>query len=251
MKYRIAPALILLGTLTGAAPPRLISDVAPERIDIEYSFAGAELLIYGAIQYPGGRTPRNAPELAIVLRGPPEAITLRQKEKMLGIWVNRRAVRYETAPSFYSIASSAPIAELLDERTAAIYELGLSHLQLSPASSNPPDEIRLFERGLIDLRRRARLYQENPRGIELTENILYRARIPIPSDVPVGTYTAEIYLIRDGAIEATTSRDIAIDKSGFERSIYLAAQRHSALYGALAVLLALVMGWLAGFIVRR
>lgn len=251
MMHRIALALVALLSLSAAAPPRLISDVAPERIDIEYSFAGAELLIYGAIQYPGGRTPRTAPELAIVLRGPPEAITLRQKEKMLGIWVNRRAVRYETAPAFYSIATTAPIAELVDERTAAIYELGLSHLQLSPASTNPPEEIRLFEQGLIDVRRRGRLYQENPGGIEFTENILYRTRIPIPSDVPVGTYTAEIYLIRNGQIDASTSRDIAIDKSGFERSIYLAAQRHSALYGAVAVLMALVMGWLAGFIVRR
>ncbi len=244
-------AIWTLMLLTAAMPPRLISDLSHNRIDIEYSFSGAELLIFGAVQYPGGRMPREKPGLAIILRGPPSAITVRQKEKVAGIWLNTRAVRFETAPSFYSIATTAPIAELVDERTAAIHELGLSYLQLSPASGNVPDEIQTFERGLLDLRQQAGVYRENPQGAELTENVLYRARIPIPAEVPVGGYTAEIHLIEKGEVVASTTREIVIDKSGFERAIYLAAQNHAALYGAVAVLIALIMGWLGGVIVRR
>ena len=42
------------------------------------------------------------------------------------------------------------------------------------------------------------LYAENPRGVEISDGVLYRARITIPSQVPVGTYTAETFLIERG-----------------------------------------------------
>jgi uncharacterized protein (TIGR02186 family) len=235
----------------GPDAPRLIADVSQSRIDIEYSFAGAELLIFGAIQYPGGRTPEKAPDVVVIVRGPPEPITVRRKEKVLGIWMNVRAVRFETAPGFYAVATSAPSTHLADERTSAIYELGLDHLQLSPASGNAPDEIQEFEAGLIDVRRRGGFYSEVAGGVDIVENVLYRARISIPADVPVGRYAAEVYLVRDGEVLARTSRDISIDKSGFERAVYVAAQDHELGYGLFAVALALLSGWAAGAVVRR
>ena len=53
--------------------------------------------------------------------------------------------------------------------------------------------------------------------------MLYRARITIPSQVPVGTYTAETFLIDRGKVIAAATRDIEIGKSGFERFVALAA----------------------------
>lgn len=243
--------LLLLLAVPAAAQPRLIADVSQSRIDIEYSFAGAELLIFGAIQYPRGRVPEDVPEIAVIVRGPSESITLRRKERVLGIWMNVDAVRFETAPAFYAVATSAPSTHLTDERTAAIYELGLDHLQLSPASGNPPEEIREFEAGLLDLRKRAGLYSELAGGVDIVEGVLYRARVNIPADVPVGEYTAEIYLIRDGEVLARAEREIVIDKTGFERAIYVAAQDHELAYGLFAVALALISGWAASGIVRR
>ena len=244
-------ALLVLLAAPAAAQPRLIADVSQSRIDIEYSFAGAELLVFGAIQYPRGVVPEKTPDIAVIVRGPPEAITLRRKARVLGIWMNVDSVRFETVPSFYAVATSAPTTRLTDERTAAIYELGLDHLQLSPASGNPPEETREFEAGLLDLRKRAGLYSEVAGGVDIVEGVLYRARVTLPADVPVGRYTAEIYLIRDGEVLARAERQITIDKSGFERDIYVAAQDHELAYGLFAVALALISGWAASGIVRR
>jgi uncharacterized protein (TIGR02186 family) len=248
-----AVAALVFGLLLGGAatPPRLISDLSHNKIEIVYSFAGAEVLVFGAIQYPGGRTPDERPDIAVIVRGPPEAITVRRKARVAGIWLNTRAVRFETAPSFYAVATTRPVAELVNEENAAIYELGLDHLQLSPASSEGADEIRTFESGLLGLRRREGLYAEAPQGVEVTENVLYRARIEIPSSVPVGNYVVEIHLIDDGEVVASTTREISIDKSGFEREVYVAAQEHSVSYGILAVSLALLLGWFAGLFGRR
>lgn len=247
---RLASALFLL-SLTAAAPPRLITDLSQSKIDIVYSFAGAEVLIFGAIQYPGGITPDERPDIAVIVRGPPQAITVRRKARVVGIWVNTRSVRFETAPSFYSVATTRPVGELVDEQTAAIYELGLSHLQLSPVSSGDVLALRTFEVGLLGLRQREGLYAEAEEGVELTENVLYRARIGIPSQVPVGNYTVEIHLIEEGEVIASSTRDIRIDKSGFERAVYVAAQEHSFSYGVLAVVMALLLGWFAGLFSRR
>lgn len=245
-------ALLLLVWLacTGAAPVRLITDISQSRIDIVYTFKGVELLVFGAIQYARGQVPETPPGLAVVIRGPAEPLTVRRKERVAGIWLNTESARFESVPGFYAVATSAPVAKLVDERTATIWEIGLDTLQLSPAGAMPAEEARAFERGLIDLRRRAGLYAEHPGAVGITQNILYRARITIPAAVPVGTYTAQIFLIRNGAVVAQSSTPIEIEKSGFERWIYVAAHENSLFYGLAAVASALLAGWLAGFIVR-
>ena len=252
MTRRSALFLALLAPLAlGQAEPRLVPDVSQRDIEIRYSFSGAELLLFGAILYPGGRTPQATPDIAVVLKGPLERIVLREKQKVAGIWMNVERVRFRSAPSFYAVASSRPLSRLVDERTAAIYELGLNNLQLSPGGGASADVLRRFEQGLIDLRRRNQLYAEYPRGVEIREGVLYRARISIPARVPVGTYTAETFLIRDGRVLAAAVRGIEIRKSGFERFIATAAEQYSFLYGLVAVALSVFFGWAAGAIWRR
>ena len=244
--------LLLVWLLSvGAAPIRLITDLSQNRIDIVYTFKGVEVLVFGAIQYPKGSVPDGAPGLAVVVRGPAVPIVLRKKARVAGVWINTDSVRFETAPGFYSVATSAPIRDLVDERNAAIWEIGLDYLQLSPTGMETPETGNAFEAGLIDLRRRAGLYAQNEGGVRVTQNILYQARIAIPSAVPVGDYAAEIYLIRGGKVVARTTSPIHIGKSGFERWVYVAAHRHSVQYGLAAVGLALLAGWGAGAVVRR
>jgi uncharacterized protein (TIGR02186 family) len=228
-----------------------VTDLSQSRIDISYRFAGAELLIFGAIQYPGGRIPAEPPGSAVVLRGPTDPITVRKKARVAGIWVNTEALRFESTPGFYAVATTKPIRELLDERNAAIYEIGLRHLQLSPATAADPETTRQFQDGLVKLRTGEQLFVEQPYGVQVTDRILYRARIPIPSAVPVGNYQAEIYLIGDGKVLARSTAPVIIDKSGFERSLYVFAHEHSFLYGFAAIALALGMGWAAGQLSRR
>ena len=237
--------------LIAADKPVLVPDISARNVQIRYSFTGAQLLLFGAIIYPGGRAPTRPADVVVVLRGPVQPILVREKQRILHIWMNADSDRFRSAPSFYSVASSRPVSELVDERTAAIYEMGLHNLQLSPGGGALPEKERRFEAGLLDLRRRHGLYAENPRGVEISGGVLYRATIAIPSQVPVGTYTAETFLVDRGKVIAAATRDIQIDKSGFERFVALAARRHEGLYGLAAVLMSLVMGWAAAAFFRR
>ncbi|HEY0085382.1 MAG TPA: TIGR02186 family protein, partial [Allosphingosinicella sp.] len=231
--------------------PRLVPDVSQSRIEIRYSFTGAELLLFGAILYPGGRAPSKNAEIAVVVKGPVQPLVVREKQKVAGIWMNVESSRFRSAPSFYAVASSKPLSNLVDERTAAIYELGLQNLQLSPGSGASPEVQRRFEAGFIELMQRRQLYFEDPDGVQITEGVLYRGRVTIPAQVPVGDYTAETFLIQDGRVIAGAVRDIHIDKFGFERFIADAAERWALAYGLIAVVLSLLLGWGASALFRR
>ena len=250
---RLGSALLLTLApfLLGASGPRLVPDVSSRAIQIMYSFNGAQLLLFGAILYPGGRVPARPADVIVVLKGPVQPIVVRQKEKIAGVWMNADSNRFRSAPSYYAVASSRPIKDLVDERTAAIYELGLENLQLSTGGGALPEKERRFEAGLVDLKRRQALYAENPKGVEISEGVLYRARLFIPSQVPVGTYTAETFLVDQGRVVAAATRDVEIGKSGFERYVALAARRHAFLYGMASVLLSLALGWAAAMVFRR
>ncbi|MBA3526154.1 MAG: TIGR02186 family protein [Pseudomonadota bacterium] len=250
---RAAAAFVALASLAlaAASKPVLVPDVSARNIEIRYSFTGAQLLLFGAILYPGGRAPSDSADVVVVVKGPVEPIIIREKQRIALIWMNADSSRFRSAPSFYAVASSRPIADLVDERTAAVYELGVQNLQLSPGTGALPEKARRFEAGLLDLRRRQGLYSENPRGVEISEGVLYRASIAIPSQVPVGTYTAETFLIDNGRVLAAATRDIEIGKSGFERFVALAARRHALLYGLVSMLLSLGLGWAAAAAFRR
>ncbi|MBP8231144.1 TIGR02186 family protein [Rhizorhabdus sp.] len=241
----LAPVLI------AASSPKLVPDVSQRKIEIIYSFTGAELLLFGAILYPGGRTPSDDAQIAVVVKGPSEPVLVREKRKIAGMWINADSSDFRSVPSFYALASSRPIAQLVDQRTAVIYELGIDNLQLSPASSGNLAEDQRFEEGLIELKRRGGYYSETDRGVEISEGVLYRARIAIPARVPVGRYTAETFLIERGRVVAAATREIEIHKSGMEAFVARAAERHGVLYGLTAVLLSLALGWAASVAFRR
>jgi len=249
--FLLAP--LLTGEAAPAPKPVLVPDVSQRQIDIAYSFTGAELLLFGAILYPGGRWPDDdkPTDIVIVVKGPTQSILVREKEKIAGIWVNAARLRYRSAPSFYAMVSSRPIERIVDERTRAIYELGLGSLQLSPASNAPADEQDRFARGLADLKARSGLYYQKPNAVEISDGVLYRARVDIPARVPVGRFTAETFLIRDGHVLAVATKEIDIRKSGFERFVARSAQRWSITYGLVTVALSVLLGWAAGYIARR
>lgn len=251
MRRLLALAACFVALMGAADAPKLVPDISSRSIQIRYSFTGAELLLFGAVVYPGGRVPDDPADVVVVLKGPTMPILMREKQKVAGLWMNAESHRFASAPGFYAIASNAPIETLVDERTAAIYELGLENLQLSSGGGASPEEASRFEQGLIDLRAREGLYAEKAGAIEVTDDILYRATIPIPSQVPVGTYVAETFLIRDGRVLAAASREIAIDKTGFERFIAVSAVRHPFLYGLASVWVSLLLGSLAAWGFRK
>ena len=179
--------------------PKLVPDVSQREIEIRYSFTGAELLLFGAILYPDGRAPdASAPTSRSWSRGRSQPIVVREKQKVAGIWIN---VESAALPLGARLSTRSPrrgrSSELVDERTAAIYELGLENLQLSPGTGASPEEQRAV---------RGRAGRPAAAPPALSSRIRTASRSPtacstarashIPARVPVGNYTAETFLIQ-------------------------------------------------------
>jgi uncharacterized protein (TIGR02186 family) len=252
MRLLILLAFLLLPSALAAVEPKLVPDVSQRKIKIQTGFTGEQLLLFGAIIYPRGIAPEEQVDVAVVLRGPTQPITLREKRQIAGIWVNAQSQDFRSVPTYYAVASSRPIDKIVDAKTAAIYELGLDRLQLSPSGEIVGADQRRFTSGLVELNQRNGLYQQSAGSVTITDNVLYRAYLTIPSSVPVGRYTAETLLIRGGrVIVADDKVEIDIQKTGFEQFVTVLAQNYSFIYGLIAVFISLFLGWFAGFVFRK
>ncbi len=243
---RLLIALVALVMLTGAREPILVPEVSQHEVQLRQGFTGTELLLFGAILSRDGSRAARDYDIVVILKGPTQSIVVREKSKVAGMWINADSTEFRSAPSYYAIASSRPVPEIVEDKTAAIYEMGLKWLQLSPIGAIDPAEQARFSSGLVDLNQRGGLYREAPRGVSVKEQVLYQARISLPSSVPIGTYTAETLAVSNGRVVASASSKVEVRKIGFERAIADFAEEQSFFYGLLAVAFSVLMGWIAG-----
>ncbi|MDX1703473.1 TIGR02186 family protein [Altererythrobacter ishigakiensis] len=240
--FLIVAALFLMGQRDAI----LVPAVSQDEVQVRQGFTGTELLLYGAILDPRGQRGGAEYDIVVVLKGPTEPITIREKDRIAGIWMNAESSDFRSAPSFFAVAASRPVEQIVDERTAAIYELGTRFIQLSPTGQIDPEKQSRFAEGLVDLRQRLGLYKEDMSGVTINEQVLYQARIQLPSNVITGQYTAETFAISNGRVIASEIAEVEVRKVGFERLVEIFAQRWSLIYGLLAVGLSVSMGWIAG-----
>lgn len=247
MKRALATLLVVML----AAPARgddLLAGLSEDFISITSSFTGADITLFGAID---AREPVAAErDIVVVLRGPDTGVTVRRKEPFAGIWLNSRSIEFLRLPSYYFVATTRPLKDIAGSAVLSRYQIGLANLRFeSPQGAAPAlDPFRL---AVIRANERENLYREEIGAVGLVSGVLFQVRIPMPAEVPTGNYRAEAYLFRDGNVISAYSAPLYIDKSGVERWLYDMAQQLPWVYGLVAVLLSIVVGWVASFIFRR
>ena len=232
--------------LAAQREPVLVPEVSQRNIELRQGFTGTELLLFGAVLGPQGSRAAEGYDVIVVLKGPTLPIRLREKRQIGGIWMNAESMDFRSAPSYFAVASNRPMDEIVDDRTAAIFEFGTDFIQLSPSGAIDPEEQARFRDGLVDLRQRQGLYKQNYSGVTLREDVLYQARISLPSNVVAGIYTAETFAVSNGRVVASAIAEVEVKKVGFERLVEIGALDWGPIYGLIAIALSVMMGWLAG-----
>ena len=127
------PSFVLIAVLLFWALParseELVADLTSHLIAITTGFTGASVVLFGATDGPG--------DVVVAVRGPSQEMTVRRKNRVAGIWVNTQEVTFVNVPSFYAVAASRPIEEILLPATAAFYRLGVTNLKLEPEAPTP------------------------------------------------------------------------------------------------------------------
>jgi uncharacterized protein (TIGR02186 family) len=258
MARRLYIALVAaLACLAGPAAraESLVAALSSSKVFITSNFTGTEIAVFGAVEQDAGTISRQGPyDIAVVLTGPKKTFVTRQKARLLGLYVNRDARTYVDVPSFYSIATTRPIADIAVEALLKRFQLGLDYILL-PESVIGGVEVLAghenFRDAFLRLKQRAGVYREDIGRVEFMTDRVYRVNMTIPANVPVGDYTVDVYLFRDEALLAQQRVTFGVEKIGFEQFMYQAAFTHSWAYGLGAVALALLTGWVAGVIFRK
>jgi len=261
MRATLAFALLLatlgLGRAAAADPapqpaPReeVVSDISTREISIQSNFTGIEILIFGSVDFSGAAEPgKDIYDVVVVLRSPDQAVVARRKERMAGIWVNGTGKIYPTVPGFYAVLSSRPLRAITSDETLKTLGIGLNNIDFGRVTKSGPDE-ETFRSTVIRLKEQQQLFQEHDDGVAFIGRSLFRASVDLPVNVPIGRYTADVYLFRDGQVVSKNQSTLEVTQAGLERTIYLMAFNHPLIYGLVAVLLAVLAG-LAGWAAFR
>ena len=229
----------------------LQSELSTREISIQANFTGIEILIYGSIDFSQTKAPDTGVyDVVIVIRAPSHPVVARRKERVAGIWVNGAGEVYPSVPGFYAVLSTRPFRAITSDETLKTLGIGLSNLDLGRVSKDDPDE-ETVRSAVIRLNENQRLFQEHDDAVAFVGRSLFRATVTLPVNVPIGRYTADIYLFRDGKVISKNQSTLDVNKAGFERTIYTLAFRHPFIYGLLAVLVAVLAGLAGWYAFRR
>ena len=237
----VAGAAAALAGVAARAEP-LIADLSTHVIEITSGFSGAEILLFGTADEDG--------QVVIAVIGPSEDVVVRRKERVAGIWINRTAVTFTGVPAYYSLSTSVPLVEIAEP--AVFAELGIrpGNLNFAPAHEISAQDFKEFSAALIRNKETAQLYRTGEGAVTFVKNELFRTQIRFPANAPTGTYSADVYLFRYGQLVSRQSTPLFISKSGIERAVYELANDQPAIYGILAIILAVAGGWIAAAVFR-
>jgi uncharacterized protein (TIGR02186 family) len=232
--------LLVLSLLCWGSAARaegLVADLTSHLIAITTGFTGASVVLFGATDGPG--------DVIVAVRGPDREMTVRRKSRVAGIWVNTQQVTFVNLPSFYAVAASRPMADILSPATAAFYRLGIANLKLAASTPTPSVVVDAFRTALERTQQEAGLYVDRMGKVDFLGERLFRATITFPSNVPTGTYLVEVFLVRDRDIVSGQTTPLVVSRVGVDAAVFEFSTRQPGFYGAIAVLTAVVAGWLA------
>lgn len=242
-------ALLVAGLIAASVWPvradQLVADLSERLIAITTAFVGTEVVVFGTTDGDGG--------VVVTVLGPRQDQIVRRKSRIAGIWINRDQVTFKRVPTYYAIATSRPLDEIARPDTMARLELGLDHLKLEPVDATGLEisQISAFRDALIRNKQDQGLYTVEPGRVTFVGPELFRTTLTFPANVPPGIYQVQVFELNNGFVTGAQRSTLVIGKIGLEADVYDFAQQRAPLYGLMAIVLAILSGWLASVVFRR
>ena len=238
-----------------ARAERLIVSVSNHRVTVTPNYAGEELVLFGSVE-KDDKTPaaRNNYDLVVTVSGPRADMVTRRKERRFGIWVNNDYRQFLKVPTYLAIFSNRPFDAVAPPEVQRRQQLGLNNVLLTQRvgpdyADVVPDDA--FRSAFVRLRSEHGLYREATSAVTFLTPTLFRTGIPLPGEVPIGTYDVDIKLFADGALVTRTDTAFEIVKVGFEQFVATTARQNGLVYGLVTAFMALMTGWMASIVFRK
>ena len=235
--------ILAFGTAPAGSSEAVVLGLSKDQISINTSFDGSEILIFGAIKREE-RIPEGPPlEVIITLAGPSLPVTVRRKEKRLGIWVNIDSVEVDHAPSYYAVLTSAPLRDVLSEVEDLRHKVSIPRAIRSVGAPQDIADATAFTEALIRIRERNDLYHLGEGAVAVEEQTLFRTSVQLPAALTEGAYPMRIFLTREGSVVSTYETTVDVQKVGMERWLFELSRNQPLIYGLMSLAIAIAAGW--------
>jgi len=245
-RWLLAWMMIAAAAAPAFAAEDIVSGLSQDQIAINSSYTGSDIVVFGTIERPAAPSGR---DIVVVVRGPDTDVTVRRRDRVAGIWINRDAAKFSAMPAFYFLASTRPLNAIAPADVLDRYRLGAMHLK--PAAITSHHDSLPFRQAAIRQLAAQGLYTDAPGAIDFHSENLFKTVVPIPASVARGQYNVEVYLFRDGDVESVQSTPFFIDQIGLERRLFNFAHNQPLGYGLLTVFMSLLFGWATSVLMRR
>ncbi|MEM8653465.1 MAG: TIGR02186 family protein [Pseudomonadota bacterium] len=236
---------LLLIALLFAVPAwaeEVVLGLSQDEVAITTSFDGSEILIFGAVKREAPM-PEGALGVIVTIAGPPEPVTVRRKERRFGIWVNTDAVELDGAPSYYAVATSAPLDDVLGIRDNLEHKVSVPSMLRGVEAPNTVLDASAYVAALIRINTNAGTYQLLENQVVVDQDTLFRTRIRLPAALTEGAYETRIFLTRDSQVVASYETAIEVRKVGLERWLFTLSRENPFWYGIMSLAIAIAAGW--------
>lgn len=240
-------AILLCILLAAAAAPLAARDsgidftAQPGSIDIHALYNGTSLHVEGRV--PEGSQ--------VVLRfvGASEDVRMKEKGKALGLlWMNMNTLHFGNVPKVCLIDSSAPLKDM----GLAGAKLGLEGLADNISIDPPSADRKALLPELLLLKGQEGLFRQESSAVKLGEKHdgmqAFSAVLAIPSRLSPGTYSVEVFAVKDGVVQAQSAKSVDAKLIGVPALMADLAFNHGAWYGILASIIAILGGLAIGLV---
>ncbi|WP_121062155.1 TIGR02186 family protein [Chachezhania antarctica] len=221
----------------------VVLGLSRDRVAITTQFDGSEILVFGAVKREAPMPPDPPLEVIVTVSGPSAPVLVRKKARRFGIWVNTQAVLVDAAPSFYAVATTAPLDEILSETEDLRWKISIDRAIRSVGAPSEITEAARFTEALIRIREEKDLYQMREGKVALDQSTLFRTALAMPSDLTEGAYDIRIFLTRGRDVVSSYTTVIDVNKVGLERFLFDLSRAQPLVYGLMSLAIAIAAGW--------
>lgn len=237
--------LALLLAAPVAADEVIVSGLSQNRVSITADFDGSEILVYGAVKRDAPIPEGGPMEVIVTVEGPATPVMVRRKDRVAGIWINNAAVKVDSAPSFFAVATTGPLNHILSDTENLRYDITIERVIRAVGIAAEAENSGEFVLALLRVRSREDRYRILEGRVELTEETLFRTDVILPANLVEGEYKVRLFLLRDQKVVAHQERLVGVRKVGLERFVFNLAHEQPLVYGLVSLVLAALAGWAA------